>query len=42
MIKKVKEAEKDLNKLKSKHFFCEADALEGAKNWIKDFPFFKV
>jgi transposase len=37
--KKVKEAEKDLNKLKSKHFFCEADALEGAENWIKDFPF---
>jgi transposase len=37
--KKVKEAEKNLNKLKSKHFFCEADALEGAENWIKDFPF---
>ena len=39
--KKVKEAEKDLNKLKSKHFFCEADALEGAKSWIKDYPFLK-
>ena len=39
--KKVKEAEKDLNKLKSKHFFCEADALEDAENWIKDFPFLK-
>ena len=39
--KKVKEAEKDLNKLKSKHFFCEADALEGAESWIKDFPFLK-
>ena len=38
---KVKEAEKDLNKLKSKHFFCEADALEDAENWIKDFPFLK-
>jgi len=37
--KKVKEAEKDLNKLKSKHFFCEADALEDADTWIKDFPF---
>jgi len=37
--KKVKEAEKDLNKLKSKHFFCEADALEDADKWIKDFPF---
>jgi transposase len=37
--KKVKEAEKDLNKLKSKHFFCEADVLEDADTWIKDFPF---
>ena len=37
--KKVKEAEKDLNKLKSKHFFCEADALEDANKWITDFPF---